>query len=209
MRITLLEADARSGGVRIQLDGRPFGTIGVADVAALSLGEGRDVGDEAAAELARRAEAFSARLVALRMLGSRALPGAELTRRLIRRGHAKPAVELAMSGLRSAGLVDDAEFARHYVRTRAQRQRFGPRRLLGDLRRLGVADRVAEAALADVLAADGLDPRAVLREAADKKAHALAGLDPAVARRRLRAYLLRRGFSGGEIAAVVKEALPR
>jgi regulatory protein len=114
-----------------------------------------------------------------------------------------------MSGLRSAGLVDDAEFARHYVRTRAQRQRFGPRRLLGDLRRLGVADRVAEAALADVLAADGLDPRAVLREAADKKAHALAGLDPAVARRRLRAYLLRRGFSGGEIAAVVKEALPR
>jgi hypothetical protein len=49
----------------------------------------------------------------------------------------------------------------------------------------------------------------VLREAAEKKAHTLRGLDPAVARRRLRAYLLRRGFSGGEIRSVTVWALER
>ena len=209
MRVTLLEADARTAGVRIQLDGNPFGSVGLADVAALSLAEGRDITDDTAADLARRAEAFSARLVAMRMLAIRGLPGAELSRRLLRKGHSKLAVEVAVSGLREAGLVNDADFARHFVRTRAHRQRLGPRRLMGDLRRLGVEDRVAQTALSEVFAADGLDPRVVLREAAQKKVHALRGLDPVVARRRLRAYLLRRGFSGGEIAAVVKEALPR
>ena len=54
-----------------------------------------------------------------------------------------------------------------------------------------------------------MDPRAMLRAAAERKMRALSGLDPEVARRRLRAYLLRRGFSGGEVLAVVKEALPR
>lgn len=209
MHITLLEADARSGGVRVQLDGRPFGSIGTADVVDLGLAEDREIDERGVAALTARAEVFSARVIAMRMLATRSLPGAELTRRLVRRGLAKPAVETAVGSLREMGLVDDAGFARHYVRTRARRQRFGPRRLLGDLRRLGVPERVAQAAVSDVLEADGIDPGVVLREAAEKKAHTLRGLDPVIARRRLRAYLLRRGFSGGEIAAVVKEALPR
>lgn len=209
MHVTQLEADARSGGVRVQLDGRPFGTVALQDISAMSLAEGRELSESAATELARRAEAFSARQVAMRILRTRALPAAELARRLVRRGHAKPIVETTVTGLREAGFVDDADFARHYVRTRAQRQRFGPRRLLGDLRRLGVTEKIAQAALTDVMAADGVDPRAVLREAAEKKARSLGGLDRDVALRRLRAYLLRRGFSGSEVAAVVKEALPR
>jgi regulatory protein len=209
VRITLLEADSRSGGVRIQIDGRPFGTIGIADVTALSLAEGRELGDSAAADLGRHAEAFSAQKVARRMLATRGLPAAELSRRLLRRGHSKPAVELAVEALRGKGFLDDANFARHFARTRTQRQHFGPRRLIGDLRRLGVSEREAQNAVDEVLTADGIDPHAVLLEAARKKARSLGGLPPETARRRLRAYLLRRGFAGGEVIAVVKEALPR
>ena len=207
MRITALEADSRSGGVRIQVDGRPFGTVGAADVAACGLAADREIDEAVAETLAKRAEVFSARAVALRMLATRPLPSAEMMRRLVRRGHAKPAAEQAVEALKDMGLLNDSEFANHYVRTKAKRQKFGPRRLLGDLKRLGVNERVAQQAVSDVLESDGVNAGEVLREAAEKKARSLSGLDPAVAKRRLRAYLLRRGFGGGEVVEVVRSVL--
>jgi regulatory protein len=208
VRVTAIEPESRSGGVRVQVDGRPFGTVAPGDVAALGLSVGAVLDERAAGALTERAEVFGARTVALSMLAARALPSAELVRRLVRKGHAKGAAEAAIEGLGETGLIDDAEFARHYVRTHA-RQRLGPRRLDADLRRLGVADSVAEAAVRETLAADGVDPHAVLQEAAAKKVRALAGLDAETARRRLRSYLLRRGFGGAEVSAVVKDAFPR
>ena len=209
MRVTALEHEPRSGGVRVQLDGRPFGTVSIADRDALGLEVDLDLTERAAQELARRAEIFSARLVALSMLSARGRSAADLVRRLTRKGHARPAAEEAVAALRQSGLLDDAEFARHYARAHARRQRVGPRRLLADLRRLGVADKVAEAAVTEALAADGVEPAAVLLEAATRKARSLAGLDPETAKRRLRAYLLRRGFGGSELSQVVKDALAR
>ena len=209
MRVTSLVHDERSGGVRIQLDERPFGTIGAADVVELGLAEGRPVVAATEAELVRRAETFSARVVALRMIAARALSSAEVLRRLLRKGHAKPASEAAVAALLGSGLINDQQFAQHYASTRSRRQRFGPRRLMADLRRMGVAEKDATAAVRDALEAEGVDPRSVLREAAQKKARSLGGLDPQTARRRLRAYLLRRGFGGAEVSAVVKEAVPR
>ena len=209
MLVTSLEPEPRSGGVRVQLDGRPFGTVAVTDVASLGLALERRVTDEMAAQLARRAEVFSARLIALVILGFRPLPASEVLKRLVHKGHARPAAEEAVAALRESGLIDDAEFARHYARTRARRERFGPRRLLVDLRRLGVDDKVAQASVREALEADGVDPGEVLREAARKKARTLHGLAPEAAQRRLRSYLLRRGFGGAEVAQVVKDALGR
>jgi regulatory protein len=114
-----------------------------------------------------------------------------------------------VQGLLDVGLINDGEFARHYARTRARRQRFGPRRLVADLKRMGVKDQVALTAVSEALAEDGLDAGDMLRDAAARKVRSLQGVDTEVARRRLRAYLLRRGFSGREVVAVVKDALPR
>jgi hypothetical protein len=49
----------------------------------------------------------------------------------------------------------------------------------------------------------------LLREAAERKLKALAGLDAAVQRRRLRAYLLRRGFAVGEMIPVIDALVGR
>ncbi|MFI5208408.1 MAG: regulatory protein RecX [Gemmatimonadales bacterium] len=209
MRVTSLETEPRSGGVRVELDDAPFGTVSIADVTALGLSLERRLSEHEKAALAYRAEVFSARTVALTMLSSRALPSAEILRRLHGKGHPRPAAEEAAGALREAGMIDDAEFARHYARTRAVRQRFGTRRLLAELRRLGVNDKVAEAAVKQALEQDGVDESAVLREAAGKKARTLQGLDPETAKRRLRSYLLRRGFKGGDLSQVVREALGR
>jgi len=209
VRLSALEPEARSGGVRVHVDGRPFGTVGAADVTALGLERDGSLSEKTLADLAQRAEAFSARVVALRMLAARALSATEVQRRLLRKGHSKASADLAVQGLLEAGLINDNEFARHYARTRARRQRFGPRRLVADLKRMGVKDQVALTAVTEALAEDGLDAGDMLREAAARKVRSLQGIDTDTARRRLRAYLLRRGFSGREVIAVVKDALPR
>lgn len=209
MIVTALEPDPRgTGGVRVQADGGPFATVAAQDIADLGLRVGRPLEPEAAAGLERRAELFAARAVALRMLAYRALPGREIERRLTRKGHDKAVATSVVEGLRHEGLVDDAEFARHFVRTRATGRRYGPSRLEADLRRLGVDEKTAVAAVRDTLAADEIDPRQLLREAATRKLRALAGLDRDVQHRRLRAYLRRRGFAPTDISVVIRAILP-
>jgi regulatory protein len=195
--------------VRVQVDGGPFATVSVQDVATLGLKLGRALDAAVASAIERRAEAFAARAVALRMLGYRALPAREITRRLTRKGHARPVAEAVVSELEAAGLVNDAEFARHFTLTRATRRRYGPSRLEADLRRLGVDEHVAAEAVRETLEREAIEPSALLREAAERKLKVLAGLDTAVQRRRLRAYLLRRGFAVGEIVPVIDALVAR
>jgi regulatory protein len=206
--VTALDTDPRgTGGVRVQVDGGPFATVAAQDIADLGLRAGRLLEPETVAVLERRAELFAARAVALRMLAYRALPGREIERRLTRKGHDKAVAASVVEGLRDAGLVNDVEFARHFVRTRATGRRYGPSRIEADLRRLGVDEKTAAAAVRDTLAADEIDPARLLHDAATRKFRTLAGLGREVQHRRLRAYLLRRGFAPTDIAAVIKAIL--
>jgi SOS response regulatory protein OraA/RecX len=205
--ITALEPEPAGSGIRVAVDGAPFGTVSAADVRELRLAVGEALDDGRLSALSGRADVFSARTVALRVLAARALPSREVARRLTRKGHRREAAEAAVGALVESGLIDDWAFARHYAGTRARRGKLGPGRLVRDLRRLGLAERDAEAAVREALADEGLDPRVLLREAAAKKARTLQGLDPATGRRRLKAYLMRRGFSAGDVSEVVKEAL--
>lgn len=207
--VTGLEPEPRSGGVRVRVDGAPFATVGLQDAADLGLTEERELDEQGVAALSARAEVFGARTVALRMLAARAFPTMELTRRLQRKGHAKEAVAAAVRSLADTGLLDDAEFARHYARTRVRQKRVGPARLVANLRQLGVEERTARLAVDEALAADGVDTGTLVREAAERKLRTMEDLAPADRGRRLRSWLLRRGFAAGDVIAVVKEALKR
>jgi len=204
--VTAVELDGRSGGVRVQVDGTPFATVAPADVGILGLVEGRAVDDALRATLAERAELFGARDVAMRMLAARPLPARDVLRRLLRKGHARHAADAAVAALTDAGLIDDADFARHYARTRSRQRRVGPARLVAELRRRGVDEGAASAAVAEALAADGFDPLAVLREAAARKLRSLSTAAPEERARRLKAYLRRRGFASSDVITVVREA---
>lgn len=209
MLVTALEPESRAGGVRVHVDGKPYGTVAPADVAELRLEVGDALDDARLAALVRRAEVFAAYVVALHVLRSRALPAPEIARRLVRKGHAREAAETAVGALVAAGLIDDAEFARHYARTRARRRGFGPGRLVRDLRRFGIAEREAEAAVREALESEGLEPGALAREAAARKLKGLAGLEGTARERRLRAYLLRRGFARADVIEAIREALAK
>src|SRR6266566_341161 len=80
----------------------------------------------------------------------------------------------------------------------------GPARLIGDLLAQGVERRVAEHAVRTSLAAEGIDPAEAVRALAEKRARQLISLPPTVRKRRLTAFLLRRGFGGQEIRELVE-----
>jgi len=202
--VTALEPDPRRpGSVRVLVDGRAFATVDTA--AASALEPGGPLAEAAAERLARAADAEAAYRTVLRALERRPHARADLGRRLLRRGLAAEAVEDALARAERAGLLDDAAFARHYVATRTERGR-GPARLARDLLALGVARPHVEGAIAEQWPA-GADRRALPAALAAKRAAQLGNLPRPAKRRRLLAFLARRGFTGNEALEAVAGAL--
>ena len=110
-----------------------------------------------------------------------------------------------VADLASRGYVDDAAYAHHWVSTRAPRG-YGAARLRAELRARGVASTLIEAALASVDRGDQLEEA---RRLVRRRLPALTRVAPDKAAARLRDHLLRRGFPGGVVAQVVREAVRR
>jgi len=204
MLITALEPDPRRpGSVRVVADGRTFATVDVS--AASGLEPGRPLDGLLAEQLAQAADAEAAYRTVLRALERRPHARTDLGRRLLRRGLAADAVEAALARAERAGLLDDGVFARHYVATRADRGR-GPARILRDLLAMGVAHPHADRALAEQWPT-GADHHALPAALAAKRAAQLGDLARPIKRRRLLAFLARRGFTGSEAVEAVAGAL--
>ena len=195
----------RPGTVRVMVQGRPFLTLPREAVDAERLAAGGALSEPALGRLCRVADEEAAHLTALRFLERRPFAERDLSRRLVMKGHPPEAAEAALARLKRAGLVDDARFALHYVETRASRGR-GPLRLRRDLAALGVERGLVDAALAEAFGGDGgTAPRA--DALARKRLAQLAGLPRQVQRRRLLAFLARRGFAGEAVSRMVGELL--
>lgn len=205
-RITALVPEPQgTGSIRIEVDGARFGSLPPEVVREEQLRVGRELDDALLARLAGLAEVEATYRTALRAVERRSFARADLGRRLRRKGHAPEAIEVALGRLVERGYLDDAAFAANYVETRAARGR-GPLRLARDLAAMGVDRRVIDRALATHGAsADtaGDVPRAL----AAKRAAQLDDLPRHVRRRRVLAYLARRGFSGREVTEMVGKLL--
>jgi regulatory protein len=205
-RITALEPDPRRpGAVRLEIDGIRFGAVPRHLVDSEQLALGREVDPDLQDRLGAAADAEAAYRTALRALEIRSFARADLTRRLIRKGHPRPAVEAALQRVQEQGLLDDAAYARTYVQTRAARGR-GPLRLTRDLLSMGVERSVIDRALAAEWP-EGSDQTVVPLALARKRAGQLGGLPRQIKRRRVMAYLARRGFVGREISELVQEVV--
>ncbi|MGH7561165.1 MAG: regulatory protein RecX [Gemmatimonadales bacterium] len=197
----------RPGSVRVMVDGRPLLTLAAEAAAAEGLAAGQVLDHERFERLSGAADAEAAFRTALRLLGRRPFAERDLSRRLLQKGHPAAAVAQAMDKAGSLGLVDDECFARHYVETRAARGR-GPVRLRRDLLALGLAAALIDRTLAAVLQADDSAYPSV-EALARKRLGQLKGLPPAVRRRRLVAYLARRGYGGDAVRTLVGKLLER
>jgi regulatory protein len=201
-RITGLVPEPRGpGSVRIEVDGERFASVSPDVVRTHDLHVGRELDPALRARLEAEADVEAAYRTALRSIERRSFARADLGRRLLRKGHAHEAVEAALARAAEHGLLDDAAFAANYVETRSARGR-GPLRLSRDLMAMGVERNIIDRAVAaHVRESEGSSD--VPLTLASKRAAQLRDLPRHVRRRRVLAYLARRGFSGREVSEMV------
>lgn len=205
-RITALDPDPRyPETVRVEIDGARFGAVPRELVRAEGLAVGRQVDAALQDRLGAAADVEAAYRTVLRSLEVRSYARADLGRRLQRKGHPRQAVEPALQRAADLGLLDDQSFARGYVETRAARGR-GPSRLTRDLLSMGVERSVIDRALTEHWP-EGSDRTTIPLALAQKRAAQLGGLPRQVKRRRVVAYLARRGFSGREVSEMVERVV--
>ena len=106
------------------------------------------------------------------------------------------------------GLLDDAKFAEQYARSKILSTGASKRRLQQDLYRKGIKADVATNAIASVIEEEEIDTAAVVERVAKKKLAQLGDLESLVLRRRLFAFLARRGYDVDEIKAIVGRLVP-
>jgi regulatory protein len=187
----------------VEVDRGRFASLPVEALAGLDLVVGREIGPLVLERLQELADLEAAHRAAARAVARRAHARVDLRRRLLQKQHPPAAVDGALDRLSALGLLDDMRFAQDYALAKARRGR-GPARLVRDLQQQGVDRRIAEEAVRSSLAAEGVDPTPAVRSLIEKRARQLAGLPAAVRKRRLVAFLARRGFGGAEVRALVE-----
>jgi regulatory protein len=143
-----------------------------------------------------------ARAIVLRRLTAAPQTRAQLAQALARRNVPDDVAAAVLDRMTEVGLVDDAAYAREYVRVRRAARGVSRRSLGVELRRKGVADALIEESLADL---DAEDDRLLAKDLVERKWSSVTRLDRDAARRRLVGMLGRRGFAPGLAFAVVRE----
>jgi regulatory protein len=204
MLLTGLAPDPRRPDYRlVEVDRGRFASLRAVDLAELDLRIGAEIPAPVFDRLQALADLEGAHRAGLRALARRAHARFDLRRRLLQKQHPPAAVDGALERLAAQDLLDDASFSRDYAGAKAARGR-GPTRLIRDLLSQGVERRVAEDAVRTALADEGVDPDAVVRAVAEKRARQLAGLPAPVRKRRLVAFLARRGFQGPVVRTILE-----
>jgi regulatory protein len=140
---------------------------------------------------------------ALSLLAARPYASSALRRKLIQKEYPTADTDDVIRRLLDNGLLNDAKFAEQYARSKMLTTGSSGRRLMQDLYRKGIKGDVATEAIANVVQQEDIDPAVLIERVARKKLAQLGNLEPIVLRRRLFAFLARRGYDLDEIKRVV------
>jgi regulatory protein len=144
--------------------------------------------------------------VAVRALMRRAHSVNEMKRLLTRRADDELLVKVVLARLRENGQLDDARYAKQFVRQRTEIRRQGKFRIMRDLRARGVPDEHVNAAIAE--SAEQTDEAALVRQRIERKLKLTRGEidDRKIAS--LYGSLMRAGFSPDLIRRELKSIAP-
>lgn len=168
------------------------------------LHEGRVLTLEEQKEITQADDVMKAKVTALDYIAYRPRTEQEVRQKLWKEEYSDFVADQVVERLYELNYLDDAGYAREYVRGRLASKGYGPVRLQQELKKRGVADALIDDALDDLLSEEEA------LEAARKHARTKWDrLDPAEdahkRRRKLIGYLRRRGFTFDTIRRVAEE----
>jgi len=148
-------------------------------------------------ELLEKARNYAFLLLKFRLRSER-----ELYQRLKRKKFEEPIIGETLVFLKARGFIDDQTFARAWVTARLKRP-LGLRRIRQELRAKGVEEEIINTEFREIK--KDYPEEEILKQLAKTKLAKMKDLDPRVAKRRVAAYLLRRGFPPETIADVMSQ----
>ncbi len=148
-----------------------------------------------------------ARALCLRLLTARARTRSELETQLTKRGYPADVSIGVLDRLTEVGLIDDADFAEQWVRSRRVNAGKGKRALAVELRNKGVDDEVINEALAGIDAGAERQRAEELVRAKLRRERLADDGDDLKVTRRLVGMLARRGYSQNVAVDVVRAEL--
>ncbi len=146
----------------------------------------------------------SAKADAYRLIARRTRTRKEVRGKLRQRGHREEVIEETLDSLTDLGYLDDAAFARDWCRYRLEARPLGVRGLRQELFEKGVPPDLAEEVLREAF--ENVDETELARRLATQRAE--KGFDTQTAKgiKRMRDFLLRRGFSIESVNEVLAAA---
>jgi regulatory protein len=197
----------RASRVLVSVDGVDVGAIPLDALQELGL----QVGTELPAPIRRSLETAVRRTGlldrALDLLAVRGRSARDLRRRLARQRPPADDLTWVIDRLTAQGYVDDTAYARNFARNRIVSGGISKRRLREELYRRGVDLDTADEAIEQTRADVELDEFGAALAAARRRLRAVASLDAPTKRRRLHAFLARRGYEREVIARVLREVM--
>jgi len=196
-KITALKAQKRNPDrVSVFLDGEY--AFGLFRVVAAWLQIGQEIDEEKIRQLKQSEASEKAYQRALNFLSYRVRTETEIRRNLKKHDTPESVIEEVLERLRRNNLVDDLHFASAWVVNRSEFRPRGRRALQSELRQKGVDQEVIEEAL------QSLDEGELAYRAAKKNARKYLRFEWPEFRKKLLAFLARRGFNYGVAAPIVE-----
>jgi regulatory protein len=197
-KITALKAQKRNPNrVNVYLDGEY--AFGLTRIVAAWLSIGQELDDEQITRLQEQDSGEVALDKAVKYISYRSRTESEIRRKLSEKGFSEQEIGKVLERLRSTGLVEDEQYARSWVESRSASRPRSRRLMAMELRQKGVSNSDIDKALEETQDDDQLAYQAAIRYS-----HRLAKLEWDKFRERLSAFLLRRGFTYGTIAPLVR-----
>lgn len=197
--ITAIKAQKKNHDrVSIFLDGE-YG-FGLARIVAAWLHIGQSLDEKKIESLLSSDASEAAYSKALRLLDRKPRTAKEISSKLVEGGFTADQSEMVLQRLQDSGLIADEKYARQWVENRNQMHPRSRKLIAIELKQKGIANEVIDQVLEDSSSDEELAMQAAVQYA--RRIHSEDRLE---FRKRLSAFLARRGFNYGTIVPVVQQ----
>lgn len=148
-------------------------------------------------ELLQKAKNYSFLLLKFRPRSEK-----EIYQRLKKKKFDDRIIKETLSFLKDKGFIDDKLFAKTWIESRLK-EPLGLKKIINELNLKGIAKEIIESEILQIK--ENYSEEDVVTKIAKDRITKLKGTDPQKAKRRLYAYLLRRGFSGETVYDVIAQ----